>query len=85
TKLPVTGHGGVTVTLTGGTVVTIPAGSASGTGFVTAPNDLYTGGQAAITKSITDITVNGDAKFENLVPDTKSVTTTISDEPDGAG
>ncbi|PNB52415.1 hypothetical protein C1X73_33275, partial [Pseudomonas sp. FW305-130] len=31
TKLPVTGHGGVTVTLTGGTVVTIPAGSASGT------------------------------------------------------
>nr|WP_328825605.1 immunoglobulin-like domain-containing protein [Pseudomonas sp. S37] len=85
TKLPVTGHGGVTVTLTGGTVVTIPAGSASGTGFVTAPNDLYAGGQASITKSITDITVNGDAKFENLVPDSKSVTTTVSDEPNGAG
>ncbi|CAI3791463.1 hypothetical protein GLGCALEP_00182 [Pseudomonas sp. MM221] len=84
TKLPVTGHGGVTVTLTGGTVVTIPAGSASGTGFVTAPNDLYAGGQPSITKSITGIEVTGSTKFENLVPDTKSVTTTVSDEPNGA-
>ncbi|WEK30892.1 MAG: type I secretion C-terminal target domain-containing protein [Candidatus Pseudomonas phytovorans] len=85
TKLPVTGHGGVTVTLTGGTVVTIPAGSASGTAFVTAPNDLYAGGQPAITKSITDIAVSGDAKFENLVTDKTPVTTTVSDEPNGAG
>ncbi|MBF8695169.1 immunoglobulin-like domain-containing protein, partial [Pseudomonas fulva] len=30
-NLPVTGHGGVTVTLTGGTQVFIAAGSASGT------------------------------------------------------
>ncbi|QDY35960.1 retention module-containing protein [Pseudomonas putida] len=85
TKLPVTGHGGVTVTLTGGTVVTIPAGSASGTAFVTAPNDLYAGGQPAITKSITDISVSGDTKFENLVTDKTPVTTTVSDEPNGAG
>ncbi|QOC98335.1 retention module-containing protein [Pseudomonas putida] len=85
TKLPVTGHGGVTVTLTGGTVVTIPAGSASGTAFVTAPNDLFTGGQPAITKSITDISVTGDTKFENLVTDKTPVTTTVSDEPNGAG
>ncbi|PTB98561.1 hypothetical protein C9975_10450, partial [Thalassospira xiamenensis] len=83
TKLPVTGHGGVTVTLTGGTVVTIPAGSASGTAFVTAPNDLFTGGQPAITKSITDISVTGDTKFENLVTDKTPVTTTVSDEPNG--
>ncbi|MBH3453054.1 adhesin, partial [Pseudomonas putida] len=84
TKLPVTGHGGVTVTLTGGTVVTIPAGSASGTAFVTAPNDLYAGGQPAITKSITDISVSGDTKFENLVTDKTPVTTTVSDEPNGS-
>ncbi|PBJ94152.1 hypothetical protein CMV24_18205 [Pseudomonas plecoglossicida] len=85
TKLPVTGHGGVTVTLTGGTVVTIPAGSASGTGFVTAPNDPYVGGQATITKAITDISVSGTTKFENLVTDTKTVSTTVTDEPSGSG
>ncbi|WP_332299401.1 immunoglobulin-like domain-containing protein, partial [Pseudomonas putida] len=69
TKLPVTGHGGVTVTLTGGTQVTINPGSATGTVEITAPNDLYAGGQDAITKSITGIEVTGDTKFENLVTD----------------
>ncbi|HEN8802199.1 TPA: type I secretion C-terminal target domain-containing protein [Pseudomonas putida] len=85
TKLPVTGHGGVTVTLTGGTTLTIPAGSASGTAFINAPDDVYTGGQNTITKSITGIAVAGDKVFENLVTGTNSVSTTVSDEPSGQG
>ncbi|MBK4997706.1 type I secretion C-terminal target domain-containing protein, partial [Pseudomonas sp. S37] len=81
TKLPVTGHGGVTVTLTGGTQVHIEAGASSGQISINAPDDVYVGGQPDITKSITDITVTGDAKFENLVADPQSVTTKVTDEP----
>ncbi|WP_207291481.1 immunoglobulin-like domain-containing protein, partial [Pseudomonas sp. DP16D-T1] len=69
----------------GGTQVTINPGSATGTVEITAPNDLYAGGQDAITKSITGIEVTGDTKFENLVTDKTPVTTTVSDEPNGAG
>ncbi|HEN8802586.1 TPA: hypothetical protein U8251_005245, partial [Pseudomonas putida] len=85
TNLPVTGHGGITVTLTGGTQVVINPGSATGTVSIDAPNDLYVGGQDAITKAITDISVAGTEKFENLVPDTTPVTTTVSDDPNGTG
>ncbi|MFK3719197.1 immunoglobulin-like domain-containing protein, partial [Pseudomonas fulva] len=84
-NLPVTGHGGVTVTLTGGTQVFIAAGSASGTVSINAPDDVYVGGQPAITKAITDITVAGDKQFENLVASKAAVTTTVTDEPAGQG
>ncbi|PNA82741.1 immunoglobulin-like domain-containing protein, partial [Pseudomonas sp. GW460-5] len=63
---------------------TINPGSATGTVEITAPNDLYAGGQDAITKSITGIEVTGDTKFENLVTDKTPVTTTVSDEPNGS-
>ncbi|MBH3345182.1 type I secretion C-terminal target domain-containing protein, partial [Pseudomonas parafulva] len=84
-NLPVTGHGGVTVTLTGGTQVFIAAGSASGTVSINAPDDVYVGGQPAITKAITDISVAGDKQFENLVANKSPVTTTVTDEPAGQG
>ena len=85
TSLPVTGHGGVTVTLTGGTQVFIAAGSASGTVSINAPDDVYVGGQPAITKAITDISVAGDKQFESLVGSKTAVTTTVTDEPSGQG
>ncbi|NIF20003.1 immunoglobulin-like domain-containing protein, partial [Pantoea sp. Cy-639] len=47
--LPVNGHNGLTFTLSDGTKVTIPAGSASGTVTITAPDDVFVGGQPAIT------------------------------------
>ncbi|WP_225786163.1 retention module-containing protein [Pseudomonas sp. Marseille-P9655] len=84
-NLPVTGHGGVTVTLSGGTQVTINAGSATGSVTINAPDDVYVGGQPTITKSITDITVSGDKVFEKLVPSTTSVSTSVTDEPSGQG
>ncbi|MBJ9978529.1 hypothetical protein IAE34_24180, partial [Pseudomonas sp. S30] len=43
--LDVTGHQGLTFTLSDGTKVTVPAGSASGTFTIQAPNDVYVGGQ----------------------------------------
>ncbi|WP_042141868.1 immunoglobulin-like domain-containing protein, partial [Pseudomonas parafulva] len=84
-SLPVTGHGGVTVTLTGGTQVFIAAGSASGTVSINAPDDVYVGGQPSIVKAITDLAVAGDKQFENLVANKASVTTAVTDEPAGQG
>ncbi|MFV3319401.1 immunoglobulin-like domain-containing protein, partial [Pseudomonas sp. NY15374] len=45
--LDVKGHGGLTFTLSDGTKVTVPAGSATGTITIHAPDDVYVGGQPA--------------------------------------
>ncbi|MBF8724441.1 immunoglobulin-like domain-containing protein, partial [Pseudomonas guariconensis] len=81
-KLPVTGHGGLVFKLTDGTEVTIPAGSASGSITVKAPDDVFTGGQPTITNKLES--VEGGDKFEKLTLDDQSVSTKITDEP-GSG
>ncbi|MEB3903079.1 adhesin, partial [Pseudomonas putida] len=81
-KLPVNGHGGLVFTLTDGTKVSIPAGSASGSITVKAPDDVFTGGQPTITNKLES--VEGSEKFEKLTLDEQSVSTEITDEP-GSG
>ncbi|MDF9619813.1 retention module-containing protein, partial [Pseudomonas entomophila] len=77
--LSVTGHNGLTFTLTDGTKVTIPAGSASGTFTITAKDDVYVGGQPSIVNKIESV-VGGD-NFEKLTLGDNTITTTVTDEP----
>ncbi|MEE1883676.1 immunoglobulin-like domain-containing protein, partial [Pseudomonas soli] len=77
--LSVTGHNGLTFTLTDGTKVTIPAGSASGTFTITAPDDVFVGGQPSIVNKIESVA--GGGNFEKLTLGDNSVTTTVTDEP----
>ncbi|MCO7543118.1 immunoglobulin-like domain-containing protein, partial [Pseudomonas sp. VA159-2] len=80
--LSVTGHNGLTFTLTDGTKVTIPAGSASGTITVNAPDDVFIGGQPTISNKLTGVT--GADNFEKLTLGQNEVKTTVTDEP-GSG
>ncbi|MGG7600429.1 retention module-containing protein, partial [Pseudomonas sp. WC1] len=77
--LPVNGHNGLTFTLTDGTKVTIPAGSTSGTFTITAPDDVFVGGQPSIVNKIESVA--GGDNFEKLTLGDNSVTTTVTDEP----
>ncbi|MDH0305393.1 immunoglobulin-like domain-containing protein, partial [Pseudomonas sp. GD04091] len=77
--LSVTGHNGLTFTLTDGTKVTIPAGSASGTVTITAKDDVFVGGQPSIVNKIEGVT--GSDNFEKLTLGDNSITTTVTDEP----
>ncbi|MEQ6929118.1 immunoglobulin-like domain-containing protein, partial [Pseudomonas mosselii] len=77
--LSVTGHNGLTFTLSDGTKVTIPAGSASGTAIITAPDDVFVGGQATISNKITGVT--GADNFEKLTLGQNEVQTSVTDEP----
>ncbi|MCE0918347.1 immunoglobulin-like domain-containing protein, partial [Pseudomonas sp. NMI760_13] len=80
--LSVTGHNGLTFTLTDGTKVTIPAGSATGTAIINAPDDVFVGGQATISNKITG--VSGADNFEKLTLGQNEVKTSVTDEP-GSG
>ncbi|WP_252092553.1 immunoglobulin-like domain-containing protein, partial [Pseudomonas sp. MWU13-3659] len=60
--LSVTGHNGLTFTLSDGTKVSIPAGSASGTFTITAKDDVYVGGQPSIVNKIESVA--GGDNFE---------------------
>ncbi|MCO7521875.1 type I secretion C-terminal target domain-containing protein [Pseudomonas sp. 1] len=77
--LSVTGHNGLTFTLSDGTKVTIPAGSASGTAIITAPDDVFIGGQATISNKLTSVT--GADNFEKLTLGQNEVQTSVTDEP----
>ncbi|WP_338394823.1 immunoglobulin-like domain-containing protein, partial [Pseudomonas mosselii] len=77
--LPVNGHNGLTFTLTDGTKVTIPAGSASGTFTITAPDDVFVGGQPTITNKLESVT--GADNFEKLTLGQDEVKTSVTDEP----
>ena len=71
----------VTVAVTSGTTVTnvvIAAGASSNTFTVKAPDNVYTTNDN-VTAAITKVT--GGAHFENLVPVTTTVTTTVTDSP----
>ncbi|AIG04068.1 retention module-containing protein [Pseudomonas fluorescens] len=68
----------LTVTLDNGQTITIGVGQSAGTVSTVAPNDVYEGNQT-VTTAITNVT--GDAHFENLVPGTTPVNTTVTDTP----
>ncbi|WP_174580153.1 immunoglobulin-like domain-containing protein, partial [Pseudomonas mucidolens] len=68
----------LTVTLGNGETITIGVNQTSGTVSVLAPNDVYAGDQTVST-AITKVT--GGGHFENLVPGTDTVTTTVTDTP----
>ncbi|MBZ3666882.1 immunoglobulin-like domain-containing protein, partial [Pseudomonas monteilii] len=57
-------------------------GSTTGSVTVTAPDNVYTGTNDAVVKSIASVT--GAGKFENLVLDKTPVSTEVTDEP-GSG
>ncbi|WP_139808017.1 retention module-containing protein, partial [Pseudomonas mucidolens] len=68
----------LTVTLGNGQTITIGVNQSSGTVTAPAPNDVYEGTQT-VTTAIAN--VSGGAHFENLVPGTTPVTTTVTDTP----
>ncbi|MDO7904786.1 adhesin, partial [Pseudomonas sp. K13] len=77
--LDVTGHQGLTFTLSDGTKVTIPAGSASASATIQAADDVYVGGQPSIVNKLESVT--GADNFEKLTLGDNSITTTVTDEP----
>ncbi|MER2490338.1 immunoglobulin-like domain-containing protein, partial [Catenovulum sediminis] len=71
----------MTIGLTNGQSITIAAGSTSGTVNVTASDDVYIGADAVtagIVQSEEGFDITG-GNFENLVVETSSVTTSVSD------
>ncbi|WP_371918672.1 immunoglobulin-like domain-containing protein, partial [Pseudomonas sp. ICMP 460] len=68
----------LTVTLDNGKTITIGVNQSSGSVTAVAPNDVYKGDQT-VTTAITNVT--GGAHFENLVPGTTPVSTTVTDTP----
>ncbi|MFR0676051.1 immunoglobulin-like domain-containing protein, partial [Enterobacterales bacterium AW_CKDN230030176-1A_HGKHYDSX7] len=81
--LPVSGHNGLTFTLTDGTVVKVPTGSTTGTVTITAKDDAYVGGQADIVNKL--VSVSGGDNFEKLTLGGETRTTTVTDEPGTPG
>ncbi|TFF37808.1 retention module-containing protein, partial [Pseudomonas sp. RIT623] len=77
--LSVVGHNGLTFTLSDGTKVTIPAGSATGTITVNAPDDVFVGGQPTIVNKLEGVT--GADNFEKLTLGKEEVKTEVTDEP----
>ncbi|MGZ0718417.1 immunoglobulin-like domain-containing protein, partial [Pseudomonas palleroniana] len=68
----------LTVTLDNGQTITIGVNQSSGSVSVVAPNDVYKGDQT-VTTAIKGVT--GGEHFENLVPGTTPVNTTVTDTP----
>ncbi|MBA1204085.1 type I secretion C-terminal target domain-containing protein [Pseudomonas capeferrum] len=81
--LPAAGHGGLSFTLTDGTVVKVAAGSTSGTATITVKDDAYIGGQADIVNKL--VSVSGGENFEKLTLGSETRTTSVTDEPSGQG
>ncbi|MFR0673964.1 immunoglobulin-like domain-containing protein, partial [Enterobacterales bacterium AW_CKDN230030176-1A_HGKHYDSX7] len=81
--LPVGGHGGLTFTLTDGTLLKVAAGSTTGTVTIVAKDDAYVGGQADIVNKLAS--VSGGEVFEKLTLGGEVRTTTVTDEPAGQG
>ncbi|WP_338133831.1 immunoglobulin-like domain-containing protein, partial [Pseudomonas lactis] len=68
----------LTVTLDNGQTITIGVNQSSGSVSVLAPDDVYKGDQT-VTTAIKGVT--GGEHFENLVPGTTAVNTTVTDTP----
>ncbi|XBT44111.1 immunoglobulin-like domain-containing protein [Pseudomonas viridiflava] len=83
--LPINNHGALTFTLSDGkTVITVPANGTTGSVTVTAPDNVYTGANDPVVKSIGSVTGADVGKFEQLTLDKTPVSTTVTDEP-GSG
>ncbi|MDE4541040.1 hypothetical protein GIB19_27965, partial [Pseudomonas sp. ITEM 17296] len=84
--LPIDKHSALTFTLSDGTtVITVPANSTTGFTTVTAPDNVYTGTNDAVIKSIATVDGADVGKFENLVLDKTPVSTAVTDEPGTPG
>ncbi|WP_095064924.1 immunoglobulin-like domain-containing protein, partial [Pseudomonas sp. Irchel s3f19] len=84
--LPIDKHSALTFTLSDGTtVITVPANSTSGFVTVTAPDNVYTGTNDPVIKSIASVDGADVGKFENLVLDKTPVSTAVTDEPGTPG
>ncbi|MFM5585370.1 immunoglobulin-like domain-containing protein, partial [Aeromonas veronii] len=81
--LPVSGHKGLSFTLSNGQSITIAAGQTSGSVKLTAGDDVYSGGQKDLNVKLTG--VSGGDDFEKLTLGKETVTTTVTDEPNGEG
>ena len=78
--LPLDGHGQLTFILDDGkTKIVVPAGSNIGTVTITAPDNVYSGANDAVVKSIASVI--GAGKFEQLTLDKTPVSTEVTDEP----
>ncbi|MBD0681900.1 retention module-containing protein, partial [Pseudomonas sp. PSB11] len=81
--LPISNHGELTFKLTDGTTITVPANGTTGSAIVATTNDVFTGGQPSLVNKLE--TVTGGEKFEQLTLDQNTLTTTVTDQPAGAG
>ncbi|WP_349816513.1 immunoglobulin-like domain-containing protein, partial [Pseudomonas putida] len=83
--LPINNHSALTFTLNDGkTTITVPANGTVGTTTVIAPDNVYTGTNDPVIKSIASVSGDDVGKFEQLTLDKAPVTTTVTDEP-GSG
>nr|HDS0983366.1 adhesin [Pseudomonas putida] len=84
--LPINNHSALTFTLSDGkTVITVPANGTTGSVTVTAPDNVYTGANDPVVKSIGSVTGADVGKFEQLTLDKTPVSTTVTDEPGTPG
>ncbi|MFG0396348.1 immunoglobulin-like domain-containing protein, partial [Pseudomonas sp. zbq_4] len=84
--LPINNHGALTFTLSDGkTVITVPANGTTGSITVTAPDNVYTGANDPVIKSIASVDGADVGKFEQLTLDKTPVSTTVTDEPGTPG
>ncbi|MGQ4880054.1 retention module-containing protein, partial [Billgrantia sp. LNSP4103-1] len=79
-----TGHDGLEFRLADGSIVTIAAGEISGSTTVTAADDAFAGGQAALVNSIDAVLSDSGSEFENLAT-AGETTVTVTDEPGTPG
>ncbi|QXI48027.1 retention module-containing protein [Pseudomonas anuradhapurensis] len=83
--LPIDKHGVLTFTLNDGTTITVPANSTTGSTTVAAPDNVYTGANDPVVKSIATVDGVDAGKFEQLTLDKTPVSTTVTDEPGTPG
>ncbi|WP_345960880.1 retention module-containing protein [Pseudomonas sp. NY8896] len=84
--LLINNHGALTFTLSDGkTVITVPANGTTGSVTVIAPDNVYTGTNDPVVKSIATVEGVDVDKFEKLTLDKTEVKTTVTDEPGTPG
>ncbi|MFV3378668.1 immunoglobulin-like domain-containing protein, partial [Pseudomonas sp. NY11226] len=84
--LLINNHGALTFTLSDGkTVITVPANGTTGSVTVIAPDNVYTGTNDPVIKSIATVEGADVDKFEKLTLDKTEVKTTVTDEPGTPG
>ena len=80
--LPVNNHGGLSFTLTDGTVINIAANQTSGSSSVPVADNLYVDQPVTVVNQLQ--TVTGSNSYENLVLGSDTTSVTLSDESNSA-